>query len=469
VRAALCTCSVLDVLLLLGILWAPVRAQEAGAPLDIGSRLELFVDEYLIDTMDGVTRKLHSPEPREIVMEFDRPWEGACALPIVIFQDGDIFRMFYRGLSYDEAADTYGDTLTCYAESRDGIHWERPNLGLVEYQGSKDNNFVPRACVPFIDTNPNCPPEQKYKAVADGPINVLASPDCFHWTQLNEDPVVTEGLFDSINLAFWDSVRGEYRMYIRDWTGEGYSGIRQVRTCTSKDFLHWTRPERCKYGDTPLEHLYTNATIPYFRAPHIFLSFPMRLVDGRQVYPHRFDGVSDAVFMSSRDGVNFDRSFMEAWIRPGLDRKNWVCRNIIPTWTFIQTGPDELSFYWEENYYLPGCKVRRGTLRLDGFVSVNAKYAGGEFTTKPLTFEGKELVINYSTSAVGSVRVEIQNADGTPIEGFRLEQCPEIYGDEIERVVAWNGGSDVSGLAGQPVRLRFVMKDADLYSIRFRP
>ncbi len=113
--------------------------------------------------------------------------------------------------------------------------------------------------------------------------------------------------------------------------------------------------------------------------------------------------------------------------------------------------------------------MRRWTLRLDGFVSVHAPYAGGEFITKPLTFQGRQLVINYATSAMGSVRVEIQNEDGKPIEGFKLKECPEIFGDEIEHVVAWKGGSDVKGLEGKPVRLRFALRDADIYSIRFRP
>ena len=113
-------------------------------------------------------------------------------------------------------------------------------------------------------------------------------------------------------------------------------------------------------------------------------------------------------------------------------------------------------------------QLQRGTLRLDGFVSVHAKYAGGEFTTKPLTFMGREFLMNFSTSAVGSVRVELQDESGTPIPGFALADCPAIHGDAIEEVVKWKAGSDVSALAGKPVRLRFVMTDADLYSIRFR-
>ena len=87
--------------------------------------------------------------------------------------------------------------------------------------------------------------------------------------------------------------------------------------------------------------------------------------------------------------------------------------------------------------------------------------------TKPLTFSGRRLTINFATSAAGSVRVELQTAAGKPLDGFALGDCPEIIGDRIEHAVRWAGGADVGAWAGQPVRLRFVMKDADLYSLRF--
>ncbi len=106
---------------------------------------------------------------------------------------------------------------------------------------------------------------------------------------------------------------------------------------------------------------------------------------------------------------------------------------------------------------------------MDGFVSVQAPFSGGELVTKPVVFEGKKLVMNYSTSAAGSVSVELQTEFGKPIDGFTLADCGEIYGDEIERVVSWKGNSDLSKLASTPVRLRFVIRDGDLYSIRFRP
>jgi hypothetical protein len=111
----------------------------------------------------------------------------------------------------------------------------------------------------------------------------------------------------------------------------------------------------------------------------------------------------------------------------------------------------------------------RYTLRVDGFVSVQAPLSGGELITKPLTFSGRELALNFSASAAGSVQVELlRDQMNTPIEGFSLEDCVELLGDDLERVVRWKGGPDLSRLAGTPVRLRFVLRDADLYSFRFR-
>ena len=113
--------------------------------------------------------------------------------------------------------------------------------------------------------------------------------------------------------------------------------------------------------------------------------------------------------------------------------------------------------------------LRRYTMRLDGFASVQAPLSGGELVTKPLIFEGNEMVINFSASAAGSIRVELlRDQMDMPIEGFSLEDCIEVLGDDLDRVVRWSGGNDLSNLSGVPLRLRFVLKDADLYSLKFR-
>jgi hypothetical protein len=141
---------------------------------------------------------------------------------------------------------------------------------------------------------------------------------------------------------------------------------------------------------------------------------------------------------------------------------------VVETQSALAGAPNELSLYAGESYWTgKGSAVRRYTLRLDGFVSISGPMSGGEVVTKPLTFSGAKLAMNFATSAAGSVRVEIQDPAGPPIEGFSLANCPDHFGDAVERVITWNGGSDVRPLAGRPVRLHFVLKDADLYSFRF--
>jgi hypothetical protein len=222
-------------------------------------------------------------------------------------------------------------------------------------------------------------------------------------------------------------------------------------------------------GDVPREHLYTNATIPYFRAPHLYLAFPMRFVTTRPpLAPAPRQGVCDSVFMFSRDGLHFSE-YREAFLRPGPDGRNWNKHSVMIAWGLLPTAEDEISLYYSQHFWFESAHLRRGVLRTDGFVSVQAPYSGGEFTTRPLVFSGQRLVLNAATSAVGSVRVEIQNAEGQSLDGYRLEDCQEFYGDQIAHVVQWKGGSDLGSLAGQPIRLRCAMRDADLYSFRFAP
>jgi hypothetical protein len=121
-----------------------------------------------------------------------------------------------------------------------------------------------------------------------------------------------------------------------------------------------------------------------------------------------------------------------------------------------------------QDYAQPTAYLNRYTLRIDGFTSVHAPYNGGEMLTKPIRFSGNQLLINFSTSAAGFVKVEILDLEGNKIKGFELENSKEIIGNEIEKTVTWNGIYDLSELNDKPVRLRFVMKDADLYSIKFK-
>ena len=450
---------------------------QSATPTNIGTDRQLFVDDFWIADSTGVQRVLHEPMRREVALNPEHPWETGGLSYLTVFPDEEKIRGWYRADPLLQDSDF--KSITCYAESDDGIHWTKPDLGIVEFQGSKNNNIVWTEpginFSPFKDGNPNAAPDEQYKAVIRDKRVVLAlcSPDGIHWKTMRREPILTDHPFDSLNLAFWDTWREEYVAYCRGVAGQGtgdfIKGVRWIRRSTSRDFLNWTPLENIDCGDTPWEHFYTNSCIQYQRAPGTYLMFPSRFVHERTPDPDwTYDtGVSDIVFLSSRDGLHFDRSFMEAFIRPGLDFGNWHDRGIYFEVGVLHTSATEMSMYGMENAHLTTQRIRRYTLRTDGFVSVKSGYAGGEFTTPPFIFSGSHLELNYSTSAVGSIKVEIQDAQGHPLQGFSLEEFPERYGDEIEGLVSWENGRDASSLAGQPVRLCFVLKDADLYAFKF--
>jgi len=187
------------------------------------------------------------------------------------------------------------------------------------------------------------------------------------------------------------------------------------------------------------------------------------------------EALTEGLFMTSRDGVLFNR-WNEAFFRPGIERPGtWNYGHQFIGWTMVETksdlpgAPNELSFYTTESCWTDtSTLLRRYTLRLDGFVSVNAPMSGGALVTKPFTFKGTSLLLNFSTAAAGSIRIEVLDQDGNPIPGFTLDDCDEIFGDAIERRVSWKDNYNISSLQGLPVRLKFVMKDADLYSFIFK-
>jgi len=231
-------------------------------------------------------------------------------------------------------------------------------------------------------------------------------------------------------------------------------------------------------GDTPPEHLYTNGTHPYYRAPHIYIALAKRFFPTKAALPadqakalvnnpsYRVAS-SDSVFMTTRGGNHYDRTVMEAFIRPGPSPEDWVSRDNTPALGVVPANQRQMFIYRLSHYAQPTCHMARYSLRTDGFVSVNAPYRGGELITKPVSFAGSKLEINFVTSAAGGVRLEIQDQTGKPLAGYSLADCPEIIGDEIDHTVAWGAGTDVAKLAGKTVRLRFALKDADLFSLRF--
>jgi hypothetical protein len=460
--------------------------------IDIGSRRELFVDRFLIERLQGVELRAQQPIEKGTVLPLDRPWKGAFSGYFTVIHEPGRFRRYYCCVPA-AGGDGNPSESTCYAESTHGIHWNKPDIGSFAVMGTRKNNVIlaqqppfSHNFTPFLDTRQGVPAAERYKALAGtakSGLVAFVSEDGIRWRKLREEPVLPaskETKYDSQNVAFWSSAEAAYVCYFRVFKRFATGGVRWVARTTSTDFINWAPPEEMSFGDAPPEHLYTNQTGPYFRAPHIYAGIAARFMPGRQVltpeeaaairvHPNYFQDCSDAVLLTTRGGQRYDRTFLESFLRPGIGPQNWVSRSNYPALNIVQTGPAEMSFFVNKDYGQPTAQLMRYALRLDGLASLHAGYAGGEMLTRPLRFEGKNLEMNFSTSAAGSVRVEIQEIDGTPVAGHALADSRENIGDEIARVVSWKGGADVSRLNGRPVRVRFVLKDADVFSFRFRP
>jgi len=489
--------------------------QAAAKPKSLyamGSRRELFVDDFLVERTTGqVAYELRHPIAREQVIEHTNSWEGTSSGYHTVIQDGDIYRMYYRGFNFDLVNNRIRPTnkeVTCYAESRDGINWTKPHLGLFEHAGSRKNNIIWQGpgshnFSPFIDRRPECPANARLKAFGglkrEGGMLLFQSADGTHWKQVHDQAVITNGAFDSANIGFWDSTINKYRAYWRYFT-KGVTeadnwkpaGSRAIRTAVSDDLLNWKDEHDLVYTDSPEQQMYTNNILPYFRAAHILLGFPMRYVERgwspsmralpelkkrelRSAAHIRYGtAITETQIMASRDGVTFKR-WNEAFLPPGIQRPdswyyahNDVAWNMVTTQSALPGAPDELSLYASSGkWHGEGSKMTRHTLRQDGFVSVTSPLSGGELITRPLTFTGRRLDVNFATSAAGTLKVEIQTAAGEPIPGFTLEDADETFGDELDRTVTWRGSSDVRRLSGTAIRLRITLSDTDLYALKF--
>ena len=474
--------------------------------VEIGSRREVFWDDYMTEPERTTAMlRVHQPVKREMVLHLTMPWEGDGCDYYNILKDDDRYRVYYLGwnmLNPEETEHTGSDIKVCYAETKDGLRWTRPNLGLFEFDGSWDNNIILDQSVDvydnffaFKDTNPAALPEEKYKGVAecgkDGTLWGYTSPDAIHWKRVRE--LTRKGKFDSLNTCFFDGKSGEYRCYIRDFHDNEETdeyGIRDIRVITSKDFWNWSDPVMLEYADGYDYPLYTNNVSPYYRAPHMLTGFPTRYVQ-RYGWSKNFDRlagperrrkraditerlgttVTDCVFMSSRDGYHWNR-FNEAWLTPGVEHKtNWVYGDCYPALGRIETpgewgedGPNEISMYnFEGKWTSKPSRLYRYTIRLDGFASYYAPYETKTITTRPFTFTGSTFKLNFSTSARGFIRVRLLDEDYREIPGF---YTTDIFGDRVDSPVDFENG-DVATLAGKTVRLEFTLSDADIYSFIF--
>lgn len=478
------------------VAWLMTLTVLAAEPTALGERRELFVDRTLIDTLSGASLQLQPPRDECVAYRFDQPWEGAFSGYCTVLYRQGRYQLYYRGKP-DTQPDGAGE-VTCYAESDDGRTWRRPALGLHAFAGSKDNNIllaepsVTHNFCPFIDTRPGVPETERYKALGGTKIKnvepglvAFTSADGIAWRRFAPQPVITEGALDSQNVPFWSELEQRYVCYLRIFTGGtttskvwAPTGYRTIARMTSDDFIHWSKFVPMTFEPPQQEHLYTNQTQPYFRAPHIYLATAARFMPGRQVISadeaqalklvgSYYKDTSDAVLLTSRGGARYDRTFGGALVRPAIGLQNWTSRTNYPALNLVPTGTTEMSLYVNQDYAQPSAHLHRYSWRLDGLASLHAPYEGGEMLTKPITFAGEQLLLNFSTSAAGGIRVEIQDEQGAPVPGYDLASAVELIGNEIERPIRWQSTSSVKSLAGRTVRLRFVMKDADVYSFRF--
>ncbi len=468
-------------------------AANARKPIPVGDRKQLFIDRRFIARSENVRIVMNPPVKVGVVLECDRPWEDfRLTSYFTVVQDGDLCRMYYSCFSKDQwhTPDSWDEhAYLCYAESTDGIRWKKPELGIVAFEGSKANNIIMRSVVDgtvFID--PRARPARRYKLLSTvgphkGGLRVSYSADGTHFT-MPQTPV-SPWTPDSQQNAFWDERIGKYVAYLRGRPDMGLEiPNRLVARVEINDIEKpWqAKPQivlRTDTNDSPEVDFYTNACIRYAWADDAYFMFPAAY--------HHFppemgnDGLLDTSLAVSRDGIRWQRPDRRPYVSLGL-RGEWDSFFLMMGVGIVRQG-DHLYQYYngvdlshggtrgmtdeQRRKWRRWSKMGRVVQRLDGFCSADAAYEGGWLETPPVVFEGNQLALNINTSAAGEARVAIIDAQGTPVPGLTIADCDKIMANSVEHVVSWKEKTDVSALAGQPVRLRFEMRSTKLYAFQF--
>ena len=498
---------------------------------DIGSNKEFFIDEAPISSMKNVRLTMNAPyQDHEPVFLPEAPWEYRIYPYATVMREGDVFRLWYLAYEWDPpagvelpVAGTAEDARLfwkhtrgrlCYAESTDGVHWERPNLGLVEYSGSGDNNILgPATHDPVqqagwnagtVFKDPTAPPQSRYKLWSEirvgeegkSGLTGFSSPDGLRWTANENYPL--PGPCDCLNVVFWDERIQQYVGYSRLWTADSRGDrYRAVRRLVSPDFEQWedmghvlgadevdlALPVKRQRQSRQIMDFHGNCVFKYPGTSDAYLALPEVWwhwsanpfpAEGRvQEQMGGFPDSVDVQLATSRDGIEWQRAGgRNPFLRLGPPDAG-DSRMIYAFTQPVQVG-DELWIYYGGFRYgiSEGVALKRGAyfrarLRLDGFISADAPYEGGELVTVPLSFRGDRLALNADTSAGGAIRVQIEDPDGTPIEGYSMGEADEVNGNSVRHFATWAGGAHVGELAGRAVRLRFMMNGCKLYSFQF--
>jgi hypothetical protein len=464
----------------------------AGATYDprLGAGRELFVDDYRVDSAHDVTRVVHpGTKLEQPVISPDRPWEASAYTYGSAYRIDGKYRLWYT--CYNDVPPNY---FLCYAESHDGVHWAKPDLGVYSWKGSTANNIVAEGGG-TVAYNPTAPADRRYALLTfrTGAVNDTLgyygffSPDGLHWTPVQDKPLLLDG--DVSNLS-WDPVSQRYiasikkRMFTADTSGYERSAF----VATSPDFVTWSRPQLAVMADAAddggayaiggLEsQIYGMPVLPY---ESVYLGMPwvfdlLSFTAGE--YKTAADGPITPEIAASRDLLHWERPSRDPVIEPGL--KGAWDDGALYTASTLLVDKDTVSMYYAGfNNGHGGAEStnpdrdhhvgRTGlvTWRRDGFVSIsNGALPGtgdaGELVTEPIVLEGSELHLNGTVRRGGTLSVEVLDEAGHPIPGLRSKS---LHGDRLDATVSFDDRKALGRLAGTPVRLRFTIVNADLYS-----
>ena len=473
----------------------------AGAPAS-GPTRHLFLDPAFVREAHGAALAVNPPKSSEIVIRADKPWEEfMITFYLSVIDDNGKLRMWYICRDKEKKPNV------AYAESVDGVHWTKRELGVVEYHGSRANNLVGIRNLEgnvFRDDH-TANPQERYVYVSSvgkgGGIFRFTSPDGYSWKR-DERPLLPFEA-DSQNVTFWDARLGKYVSYIRAWNPatppvganrkvvrlesdrlDRPSGIVPARprdqsrpTDKTRDpFLRDELPDAlvCDEQDPRDTDIYTNAIQPYPLDPSWYVGFPAfyRHAIGS---PHHNDGWTEIQFVGSRDGKKWERYRREPYLKPGLAGSESGSMLYIGAGLVVRG--DEIwqygTGYRTTHGDVPGREQRGdGTIfrhvhRVDGFVSLDFTASGGRALCAPVKVTGGRLLLNVDTGALGSLRVGLLDAAGRPLPGFGAEECEPVWINATGAVVSWRGKTDLSALQGRDVSLEFQSNRTKLYSVRF--
>lgn len=454
----------------------------AAGTIIVGDQKQLFIDDLFLRQTRRITLRMHPAlKTGDRILEPSQPWENASLNWFSVLQHEGEFRMWYE--CYDvEGWPSTNDTSFCYAESADGLHWLKPDLGLFSYHDSSSNNILFRQLGPpgahsrvhgagvFID--PTGPAEARYKCVSQGmfsqqtpPYRVagMISPDGLRWTRL---PGRICDLFaDSQYSAFWDAGRDAYVLYGRVG-GRG----RAIGRSQSRDFSHFD-PLQLVLENEADRDLYNPAALQYPGAANTYLMFP-------SIYDHKTDTLEIGLAVS-RDSIHWSfpnraTPFVALGKTGQFDGGSlYMGQGLVQVhdelWHYFSGSPLKHEEATLELLTQPANHriYSRATIRLDGYVSVEAGNDEGSFVTPPLRFKGNTLVLNVAVQPGGNLRVGVLDATGRPVPGLSTADCAPITGDHIRHAVVWNARTNLASLADHPICLSFQMAKANLFAFQF--